>query len=448
MPLRNCQVQPPAVSDQLSQSTYGTLQKMGMPDSIFPVHLLPYILPVVEHGSFPCYGPGRVRMTTPDASRQMMYAQIVSQPGLILEMFETAEQCVRDTLAQFSVQHWRAIYTAGCGDSLYASLACEGAFARFCHMPVKALPAMQFSRYEVDNLVMPAVLFGISNSGNVSRSIEAVTMARDAGADTIAVTGNSTGNITREAHAVLALPILPMGRSPGIRSYTIQLLTLFLCALCLGEMRQVLSPAEADSWRQRLREVANCMEATIQANDALIKRLVERVHDEPDWVFVGAGPSYATALFCAAKLVESCGVHAWAQELEEWSHIQFFNRREHTPTCLILPPGRSVDRALELLPYIKGIGRYTLVVTHSEQPLLPTQVDIVLPVPQPVDEVFSPLVYCLAGELLAYYLAERKNSRFFCADRSGFSSGRDRLRESHTLRHLDELHVQTEGPNA
>jgi glucosamine--fructose-6-phosphate aminotransferase (isomerizing) len=267
-----------------------------------------------------------------------------------------------------------------------------------------------------------------------------MAIARDAGLDTIAVTGNPSSPITHEAAAVLALPIPPMGRSPGIRSYTVQLLTLLLSAVCLGEMRRVLSREEATAWRQRLRAVAACMEATIQANDALAQNLAERLQQESDWVFVGAGPSYATALFCAAKLVESCGVHAWAQELEEWGHIQFFNRQPQTPTCLIVPPGRSVGRALELLPYIKGIGRHTAVVTHSAQAVLSTQADVVFPVPQAVDEVFSPLVYCLVGELVAYYLAERRQTSFFCSDRQGISSsGRDRLRESHTVRYLDEL---------
>ena len=229
-----------------------------------------------------------------------------------------------------------------------------------------------------------------------------------------------------------------MGRAPGIRSYTVQLLSLLLGALRLGELRQVLSAAEASAWRQQLRATAACMEATIQATDALARQVAERLGEAEDWVFLGSGPSYATALFSAAKLVESCGANAWGQDIEEWAHIQFFNRQEHTPTCVIVPPGRSVDRVLELLPYVKGIGRHTLVIASSAQALLPTQADIVLPVPQPVPEVFSPLVYCLAGELLAYYLAEVRGAEFFQSTRS-FRSSRDRLRESHTLRHPDEL---------
>jgi glucosamine--fructose-6-phosphate aminotransferase (isomerizing) len=191
------------------------------------------------------------------------------------------------------------------------------------------------------------------------------------------------------------------------------------------------------------------MEATLQATDTPVQELATRLSGEPDWVFVGAGPSYATALFCAAKLVESCGVHAWAQELEEWGHIQFFNARAQTPTCLIVPPGRSVDRAAELLPYIKGVGRYTLVVTQGAHPLLPAHADVILPVPHAMDEVFTPLVYCLAGELLAYYLAESRGAAFFCTDRPGVSSsGRDRLRESQTIRRVDALQRLPESYNS
>jgi glucosamine--fructose-6-phosphate aminotransferase (isomerizing) len=368
-----------------------------------------------------------------------MYAQIVSQPALLLEVFEQADRLVQNALAQVAAERWQAIYTAGCGDSFYAGLACEMAFARFCRLPVKALPAMAFSCYEVDNLIQPAVMFGISNSGAVSRSIEAVALARLAGADTIAITGHADSPITQEAAAAIALPIASMGPAPGIRSYTVQLLTLLLCALRLGELRHVLSVSEAEAWRQRLRDVAACMEATIQANEACAQQIAARLGETEEWVFIGAGPSYATALFCAAKLVESCGANAWAQELEEWGHIQFFNRQEQMPTCLLMPSGRSVDRALELLPYVKGIGRHTLVVADSRQSLPVALADTVLPIPQSVPEVFSPLVTCLPGELLAYYLAEVKDTQFFSATRREVSNAGDRLRRSRIRRSLDTL---------
>ncbi len=374
-----------------------------------------------------------------NATRQGMYDQITSQPALLREVCERAEPLVKQVLEACQTDRWRRIYTAGCGDSYYAGLACEMAFAQFCRLPVKALPAMSFARYEAAMLPEGAVVFGISNSGGVARSIEAVAMAKAAGADTIAITGRPDSLIAEEADTAIVVPIDAMGRSPGIRSYTVQLLSLFLCAIELGERRAVLSAEAATAWRRQLRDVASSIEATITANDAVIRQLAETLREQENWVFVGAGPSYATAFFSAAKLVESCGANAWAQDLEEWAHIQFFNRQERTPTCFIIPPGPSVERAQELLPYAKEIGRYTLLVTHQPEAFDASHADLILAVPQAVPEVFSPLVDCIAGELLAYYLAEVWDTAFFTATRRGVSAGGDRLRGSHILRQLGAL---------
>ena len=369
--------------------------------------------------------------------RGVMREQIASQPALLRDIVEPAARRVEEALRDVQPERWRLVYTAGCGDSFYAGLACEMAFGQFCRMPVKAMAAMPFSRYEAAVAATPSGLFGISNSGQVARSIEAVALARAAGLDTVAVTGREDSGIANEAAATVAVAAAPMGRAPGIRSYTVQLVSLLLCAIRIGELRQVLTAADGDRWRQRLVDVADCMDATIQAADAPARQAAERLGGGEDWVFLGSGPGYATALFSAAKLVESCGANAWGQDIEEWAHIQYFNAQERTPTCLIAPPGRGLDRALELLPHLQSVGRHTLAVTYGDPAALPVVVDTCLPVPEPLPEPFTPLVYCLAGELLAYHLAEVRKSDFF-QPTGGASGAGDRLRESRILRQLGD----------
>ena len=377
-------------------------------------------------------------MAQPASHIAAMREQITSQPALLRDIVEPAAQQVELALREVQPQRWRAVYTAGCGDSYYAGLACEMAFAQLCRLPVKALAAMPFARYEAAVAAAPSGVFGISNSGEVARSIEAVALARSAGLDTVAVTGRQGSGIAREAAATVAVPIAPMGRAPGIRSYTVQLVSLLLCAIRIGELRQVLTPADGDGWRQRLAAVADAMEAAIQAADGPARRAAEFLGDADDWVFLGSGPGYATALFSAAKLVESCGANAWGQDIEEWAHIQYFNAQERTPTCLIAPPGRSLDRALELFPHLKSVGRYTLAVTSVDPATLPVAADTLLPIPVAVPEPLTPLVYCLAGELLACHLAEVRNTGFF-QPTGGASGAGDRLRESRIRRRLDDL---------
>jgi hypothetical protein len=100
-----------------------------------------------------------------------------------------------------------------------------------------------------------------------------------------------------------------------------------------------------------------------------------------------------------------------------------------------------VERAQELLPYVKAIGRYALLVTHQPETFDASHADYILAVPQTVPEVFSPLVDCIAGELLAYYLAEGWDTAFFTATRRGVSAGGDRLRGSNIWRQLEALHA-------
>ena len=377
-------------------------------------------------------------MTEPSPHLAVMREQIRSQPALLRDIVEPAARQVENALREVEPQRWRAIYTAGCGDSFYAGLACEMAFAKFCGLPVKALASMPFARYESATAAIPSGLFGISNSGEVARSVEAIALARSAGMDTVAVTGREGSGIAKEAAATVAVPVAPMGRAPGIRSYTVQLVSLMLCAIRTGELRRVLTVAEGDHWRQQLVAVADCMDATIQAADGPSRRAAELLGDMENWVFLGSGPSYATALFSAAKLVESCGANAWGQDIEEWAHIQYFNAQERTPTCLVAPPGNSLDRALELFPHLKSVGRHTLAVAHGDPADLPVAADTFLPVPEAVPEPYTPLVYCLAGELLACHLAEVRKSGFFQFT-GGASGAGDRLRESRILRRLQDL---------
>ncbi|MBI4640044.1 MAG: SIS domain-containing protein, partial [Candidatus Tectomicrobia bacterium] len=241
--------------------------------------------------------------------RKSMYDQIVSQPALIREMFEPIDTLIRATLNRNECRKWQRIFLAGCGDSYYTGLACELAIEQFARLPVEPMSSLQFSRYSVDFIPPHSVLFGISNSGRVSRSIEAVILAREAGMETVAITGNPGSPITSEAHYTLGVKIPAI--SPGVRSYTISLLTTLLTALYLGECRGSLSTERATQLRGELRGVADLMEET---NEILIDQcysLAEALEKENLFIFVGGGPNYATALFSAAKIVEACGSYAY-----------------------------------------------------------------------------------------------------------------------------------------
>ena len=97
-------------------------------------------------------------------------------------------------------------------------------------------------------------------------------------------------------------------------------LGMLLVAIQLGEMRNTFREEEANVLRQELVALADVVAATTDAIKGQCREVADMIAETPTMVMVGSGPSYGTALFSAAKVVEAAGILAIGQDLEEWWH--------------------------------------------------------------------------------------------------------------------------------
>ena len=137
----------------------------------------------------------------------------------------------------------------------------------------------------------------------------------------------------------------------------------------------------------------------------------------PIGVMLGSGPSYGTALYSAAKLVEAAGVFVLGQDLEEWWHVERFAYPLDMPVFVIAPPGRSHWRAQSVAALARGLGRRVIAVTHTDDTEVTRHAHMVLPVQGEVREEFSPLLYHLFASYVAAHVAERLGRCPFQSDR-------------------------------
>ncbi|GMV27789.1 MAG: glucosamine-6-phosphate deaminase [Phycisphaerae bacterium] len=351
-------------------------------------------------------------------NQNAMVAQVESLPELIRSEFQALDARVRRLLNHEEWLSVKRVVITGCGDSHMAGLAAELAFEQLAGIPTEPMTAMQAARYAAPYLPAdfprnPLVL-GISVSGTVARTREALVLSRKQGALTVAITANPTSPLAAVAEKILDCSIPDFVFAPGVRSYRISLLALYLLAIRLGEVRGRYSQDQANALRQELMQTADAIEATVAALNSKTRELAEAFADEKSFIFVGDGPSYATALFSAAKLIEAAGRHAMGQETEEWAHLQYFtNVDQATPTFLISPGYRGHGRAAELLEPMRRIGRTIIAVVPEGDQAIAPQANWVLPVMGQVREAFTPMIYPVAGELFAAHLAEVVGEPFF-----------------------------------
>ena len=123
-----------------------------------------------------------------------MIAQIESLPELIQTEFEGLDERARTILSHEEWLSVKRIVTTGCGDSHMAAVATQWAFERLGGVPTDAATALRAARYALpeatDRVWRNPLTIGISVSGSVSRTREAVAAAKERGFLTIAVTGN------------------------------------------------------------------------------------------------------------------------------------------------------------------------------------------------------------------------------------------------------------------
>lgn len=381
------------------------------------------------------------------AERSSMHQQIDTLPELVRQVAKPFDESARATFDFELCNSVKRIYLVGCGDSYHASVGAELAFHQFAGIPTQALSALTYGRYTAGYMPETGpktnLVIAVSVSGVVSRTIEAMQLARQAGAVGVALTGNPQAGLGKAAEKVFQTTIPPLPDElkgaivPGVRSYLASQMALYSAAIRIGEVRGHLTTANADELRAELVDLAEIMEKTIQTCEPLARNLVAEWSDATDFVFVGAGPLYGAAMFSAAKILEASGDPATAQETEEWTHLEYFASSPNIPTVLLCASGFDADRMAEVARAAQAIERRVVAVMPEDEGQISQFVDSFLPIKGQVREAFASAVYSIPGEIISAERAMELGTEYFRGFGGGrtvsWADGASRIRDSHMI---------------
>ena len=352
---------------------------------------------------------------------EVMFGQAAGLADDLRQLTRPFEQQVRAVLTPSEWQAVKKVYLTGDGDSYHASCAAEMAFQVIADVACEPLSAQRFLDYGAAWMRPAAppqtLVIATSASGGTERVVQAIERAKEYGALTVALTGTPNSAVTQVADRSVVVELPHKERSPGIRTYQASLMGMLLVAIQLGERQGRYAQEEADRLRQELIALADVVDATTNAIQAGCREVADLIAASPVVVMLGSGPSYGTALYSAAKLVEAAGVFALGQDLEEWWHVERFAYPLDMPVFVIAPPGRSHWRAQSVAATARGLGRRVIAVTHTDDTEVTRHAHMVLPVQGEVREEFSPLLYPLFTSYVAAHVAERLGRCPFQSDR-------------------------------
>jgi glucosamine--fructose-6-phosphate aminotransferase (isomerizing) len=280
-------------------------------------------------------------------------------------------------------------------------------------VPVQAVTALAFSRYAVELAPSDALVVALSQSGKVSRVVEAARLARQRGVYTIAVTGSGSSPLSSEGDSQIVSPFPKLGAIPGTASYVFNLALFFELGAALADAWQ--THADTDRVRSQLASLPQLIDRSSPAVWTVAgAHAAETARRGLVHVALGSGPNLATARFFARKACEIPQVAVVAQDSEEFAHEQYSLVEAGSPVLMCSPPGAAADRDDELLVSLGNLKAAVAVITDETRTFpergTPTwRYDLATG----LDELLTPLLYSLPAQVFSYEIAKRVGGSFY-----------------------------------
>jgi glucosamine--fructose-6-phosphate aminotransferase (isomerizing) len=354
----------------------------------------------------------------------MAQNQLPDLENVYKESFTEIDHKIRNLFTAGELLAVKKVYAVGDGDSYHAGLASRTAFLKLAGVEYHAVPAMKFLAYEIDCMhdYSPgqSMVLGISASVESKRVVQCLNRIKEKmpGARTVALTGNPNSSVAKAADTVfdVRLPNAELGMAPGIRTYTASLFGLTVLAIRLGEMQNRYHMTEANEWRKQIAGQSVFIPDIIEKSRAVAEK-IKIYAKAPFFMFAGSGNHLGTATFSGAKLTEIAGIYTVPMDLEEWNHVERFSYPVDTPLVVIAPKGQSFDHALKLMESAKKIGHPVIAITNNTQnALLQSNTDIVVPVAGTLEEHFLHLLFYIPSVSIGVALSEALNRQMFMTD--------------------------------
>lgn len=229
---------------------------------------------------------------------------------------------------------------AASGSSRHAGLLAELMVEDLSGIAVDVEYASEYC-YRSEKAMTNAAVMVVSQSGETADTLAALRKANLAGHETLAITNVDDSTMVREA--TVSFPTLA-GREravPATKSFTTQLLNLYLLALMSALSRDALDASEV---KLRLSEVARLpgqIEEQLKGWDEAMHRVADEYRKAKNFLFLGRGIHYPIAREGALKLKESAYLHAEGYPSGELKHGPNALVVEGTPLVMIATVDRS-----------------------------------------------------------------------------------------------------------
>jgi glucosamine--fructose-6-phosphate aminotransferase (isomerizing) len=294
----------------------------------------------------------------------------------------------------------RIIITA-CGTSWHAGLAGKYMLEQLARIPVEVDYASEF-RYRDPVVRKNDLMIVISQSGETADTLAALREGKNKGATVIGVVNVVGSSIARETDAGVYIHAGPEIGVASTKAFTSQIAVLSLITLLLAKHRG-LPADQIKLLAQDVYSLPDKIEKILAASDH-IRAIAEKFKNVQNFLYLGRGSNFPTALEGALKLKEISYIHAEGYPAAEMKHGPIALIDKNMPVVFIVPKDGIYDKVMSNMEEVKARHGVIIAVANEDDKEIDQIADHVIRVPRTYS-YFGPIVNSIPLQLLAYYMA-------------------------------------------
>ena len=306
-----------------------------------------------------------------------------------------------------SILSSRRIVLVACGTSYNAALCTRQIVERMSGLPVNLELASDFVDRRPVVFRDDTFVF-VSQSGETADTLAALDHARAGGAVCVGVTNVAGSTLSRCTDFGVHVNAGPEIGVASTKAFTSQITALVMLALALAGDRESL----ADERRAVLAGLRGLPEACAETLllDGQMRRIAERIVDEPSLLAIGRGADYATALEGGLKIKEVALMHSEGILAGELKHGPLALVSDVMPIVAVVSRGENHAKMLSVVEQLvaRDCSKNLIVVCEtgdrSMDQFATRGVELVR-VPSAGHACLGPILYVIPFQLLSLHLA-------------------------------------------
>ena len=305
-------------------------------------------------------------------------------------------------LSESEIQNLRRMVILACGTAYHAGVIGRYVVEEWARIPCEPDIASEWI-YRNPVLSKDTLVVGISQSGETRDTIQAVRLAREGGAKTLAITNLMGTQITREVDRVL---YTRAGMETGVaatKTFTSQVTLLYLLALRLAQVRRTLPEDEIASLLGEVLSLPAKIGAYLDG-DHPIEEIAQRHYQKPFFLYLGRHIGLPVCLEGALKLKEISYIPTEAYSAGEMKHGPIALLDEETPVVVVATDSHVYDKVVSNIQEVRARGAEVVAIATDGNEDIQHHADDVVYVPR-THPFLQAALAVIPLQLIAYRIA-------------------------------------------